>query len=71
MVVEGGPYFMNRKQVIVKKWEVGFDFKKVILMRIPLWVRFHRLPIMFWNCDSLSRIGSQIPCALMNVQASN
>lgn len=39
-VIENGPYYMNRKLVMGKKWYLNFDFRKEILMKLPIWMRF-------------------------------
>lgn len=57
-VLEGGPYFMNRRIVIVKKWSVEFDLRAEVLIRLSVWFQLPKLPLVCWSKDSLSRIGS-------------
>lgn len=36
MILKGGPYFLNRAPMIVKKWNPDFDFKEEVLRVIPV-----------------------------------
>lgn len=44
-VLDNGPYFMNRKVVIVKRWSIGFDFREQVLRKLPIWFRLPKLPL--------------------------
>ncbi|CAO2821242.1 unnamed protein product [Amaranthus hypochondriacus] len=59
-IIKGGPYFLNRAPMIVKKWTMNFDFKEEIMRVIPVWVRLPNLPLHCWGEDTLSRIVSAI-----------
>lgn len=59
-VVNGGPYFMNRRPIVVKAWTMDFDFYSKVLNFYPIWIQLHNLPIECWSGDSLSRIGSVV-----------
>ncbi|CAO2826291.1 unnamed protein product [Amaranthus hypochondriacus] len=59
-ILKGGPYFINRAPIIVKKWNRDFDFKDEILRVIPVWVRLPNLPLHCWGEEALSRIVSAI-----------
>ncbi|CAO2827739.1 unnamed protein product [Amaranthus hypochondriacus] len=59
-VIKGGPYFLNRAPMVVKKWNRNFDFKEEIMRIIPVWVRLPNLPLHCWGEDTLSRIVSAI-----------
>lgn len=43
-ILTGGPYFLNKAPIVVKKWNTEFDFKAEILRVIPVWVRLPSLP---------------------------
>lgn len=49
---------MNRRPLVVKAWQVGFDFYKEVLKSLPLQVRFEHRPVSFWSESSLSKIAS-------------
>lgn len=38
LVVNGGPYYMNRQSVLVYKWSTVFDFKTDVLKKFPIWI---------------------------------
>lgn len=59
-IIRGGPYFLNKAPMIVKKWTPNFDFKEEIVRVIPVWVRLPSLPLHCWGEDSLSRIVSAV-----------
>ena len=59
-ILKGGPYFLNRAPLVVKKWSVNFDFKAEILRFIPVWVRLPSLPLHCWGEETLSRIVSVV-----------
>lgn len=59
-ILKGGPYFLNKAPMIVKKWSSNFDFKEEILRVIPVWVRLPSLPLHCWGVESLSRIVSAV-----------
>ena len=59
-ILKGGPYFLNRVSLVVKKWSANFDFKEEILRVIPVWVRLPNLPLHCWGAETLSRIVSVV-----------
>ncbi|CAO2812509.1 unnamed protein product [Amaranthus hypochondriacus] len=59
-ILKGGPYFLNRAPMIVKKWNSNFDFKEEILRVIPVWIRLPSLPLHCWGEETLRRIVSAI-----------
>ena len=56
LILKGGPYFLNRAPVVVKKWSTQFHFKAEILRVILVWVRLPSLPLHCWGEETLSRI---------------
>ncbi|CAO2827728.1 unnamed protein product [Amaranthus hypochondriacus] len=64
-ILLGGPYFLNRAPIVVKKWSVKFDFKDEILRVIPVWVRLPSLPLHCWGEETLSRIVSAVGVPIM------
>ncbi|CAO2841428.1 unnamed protein product [Amaranthus hypochondriacus] len=59
-ILKGGPYFLNRAPMIVKKWTRNFDFREEIMRVIPVWVRLPGLPLHCWGEETLSRIVSAV-----------
>lgn len=60
MVCNKGPYYMNRRPIVIKRWSVGFNFYAEVLKAYLAWLQFHNLPLAYWSQDSLSRIGSAV-----------
>jgi uncharacterized protein DUF4283 len=59
-ILNGGPYFLNKAPMIVKKWSSKFDFKEEILRVILVWIRLPSLPLHCWGEETLSRIVSAV-----------
>ncbi|XP_019241257.1 PREDICTED: uncharacterized protein LOC109221251 [Nicotiana attenuata] len=59
-VLYGGPYTINNRPIILKKWSLDVEFDTAFLKEIPLWVSFPNLPMAYWGKESLSRLGSAI-----------
>ncbi|XP_070034724.1 uncharacterized protein [Nicotiana tomentosiformis] len=59
-ILYGGPYTINNRPIILKKWSLDLEFDTTFLKEIPLWVPFPNLPMVFWGRYSLSRLGSAI-----------
>ncbi|XP_075095239.1 uncharacterized protein LOC142173532 [Nicotiana tabacum] len=51
---------MNSKPIVVKMWNAAFDFSNEVLKTIPLWIQLPKLPLNYWEDDSLSRTGSTL-----------
>ncbi|CAO2816303.1 unnamed protein product [Amaranthus hypochondriacus] len=64
-VLKGGPYFLNRAPMIVKKWSRNFNFKEEILRVILVWVRLPSLPLHCWGEEALSRIVSAVGVSVL------
>lgn len=45
--------------MIVKKWSPKFSLFDE-LKYVPIWVRFHSLPVLYWGTNNLSRIARTI-----------
>ncbi|KAG5609952.1 hypothetical protein H5410_021233 [Solanum commersonii] len=59
-ILYSGPYTINNRPIILKPWTVNFDFNKEFPTKIPLWLKFPKLPMSCWGKGSLSRIASVI-----------
>ncbi|WMV24159.1 hypothetical protein MTR67_017544 [Solanum verrucosum] len=53
-ILYSGPYTINNRPIILKSWTVNFDFNKEFPTKIPLWVKFPKLPMLYWGKGSLS-----------------
>lgn len=54
LVINGGPYNINTKHVLVYKWWMDFDFKVEVLKKFHVWVRLPGLPLNCQGNESLS-----------------
>ncbi|KAK1267276.1 hypothetical protein QJS04_geneDACA002709 [Acorus gramineus] len=59
-VVEGGPWTMDHRPFILRKWSPDLRMEQESLSSIPIWARLPNLPMFLWDRDTLSRIGSLI-----------
>ncbi|KAK4718054.1 hypothetical protein R3W88_016392 [Solanum pinnatisectum] len=59
-VLCSGPHYLLRRPVIMKPWDLDFNFKKEILTTIPLWIKLSNLPLNCWNSVVLSKIGNSL-----------
>lgn len=51
---------LNNKPITLKAWSKNFDFSANVLTTIPIWVKFHNLPLNCWIQGALSRINSAL-----------
>jgi hypothetical protein len=59
-ILDGGPWLMDGKFIIMKKWNSTIKYEKDLLLSIPIWVRFPNLNFAYWNHISLCKIASII-----------
>ncbi|XP_059291472.1 uncharacterized protein LOC132044951 [Lycium ferocissimum] len=59
-VLKAGPYYFNNKPLILKPWELDFNFEQEALSVIPIWVKFPGLPVGYWSPEALSKIASSV-----------
>ncbi|KAG5585598.1 hypothetical protein H5410_046032 [Solanum commersonii] len=54
-VIEGGIQLFDRKHVIVKPWKEGLDMKKIIVYKVPTWIRLPNLDLKYWGNATATR----------------
>lgn len=59
-VLQSGPYFYRNKPVILRQWEIDFDFEEDIIRQIPIRVKFPKLPVGYWSVEALSKVASAV-----------
>lgn len=59
-VLNGGPYSIYGRLLILKPMPDYFDFDTSELIRMPVWVRFPNLPLQCWSPLCLSKLASVI-----------
>lgn len=63
-VVELGMWFFDRKPLVVRPWTRDLDALKGVKY-VPVWVKLPRLPVKYWNENSLSAIRSLLGTPLL------
>lgn len=48
-IICGGNTMLDKRFVLIRKWDDKFDFKRDILHVIPVWIRLLNLPKKFWG----------------------
>jgi len=46
-ILYGGPYKINNRPIILKKWSPDLEFDTTFLKEIPLWVSFPNFPMVY------------------------
>lgn len=59
-VIQAGPYFYVNKPLILRNWELDFEFNADMFSQIPVWVKFPSLPVGYWSVKALSKVASAI-----------
>lgn len=44
-----GPYFYGNKPIILRYWELDFEFDVDMYRQIPIWVKFLGLHVGYWS----------------------
>ncbi|KAK1295057.1 hypothetical protein QJS10_CPA16g00398 [Acorus calamus] len=57
-ILEGGPWTMDHRPFILRKWSPQVRMEQERLSSIPIWIRLPNLPLHLWEEDCLSLIGS-------------
>lgn len=48
-VMQYGPYFYGNKPIILRYWELDFEFDVDMYRQIPIWVKFLGLHVGYWS----------------------
>lgn len=59
-VLEGGPWLIEGRVMILRKLQRGMDARKDLLEMVPLWGSFTQLGLHLWSQRMISRIASTI-----------
>uniref|UniRef100_A0A6M2EGV6 DUF4283 domain-containing protein n=1 Tax=Populus davidiana TaxID=266767 RepID=A0A6M2EGV6_9ROSI len=60
VVLNGGPYYVHGRLLILKTMPDYFDFDTSDMIRMPVWVCFPNLPLQCWSSLCLSKLASVI-----------
>ncbi|CAH9082979.1 unnamed protein product [Cuscuta europaea] len=59
-VLLGGPYTVFGKLLILKELSENFSFEDEEFLKVPIWVKFHDLPMQLWNDEAMSEVASMV-----------
>ncbi|KAK1312399.1 hypothetical protein QJS10_CPA07g00448 [Acorus calamus] len=59
-VLEGGPWTMDNRPFVLKRWSPSVRMEQERLTSIPIWVKFPNLPLHFWSKECLGKIASTV-----------
>ena len=59
-VLNGGPYFIYGRNLMLKSMPKCFRFEAEDLAYVPVWVQLPALPLDCWNARALSKIASRV-----------
>nr|GEV25139.1 hypothetical protein [Tanacetum cinerariifolium] len=57
-VLEEGPWMIRNNLIILKKWTMNTSLLKEELSHVPIWVKFHDVPLKVFDEEGISIIGS-------------
>ncbi|CAH9056351.1 unnamed protein product [Cuscuta europaea] len=59
-VLNEGPYTVFGKQLILKVLSEDFSFEDEEFLKVPIWVKFPKLPWKLWNDEAMSEVASMV-----------
>ncbi|GKC02948.1 ribonuclease H-like domain-containing protein, partial [Tanacetum coccineum] len=59
-VLENGPWFIRSAPIIVKKWTPNANLLKEYMNLVPIWVKFHDIPIVAFTTEGLSVMATKL-----------
>ncbi|GKD55137.1 putative reverse transcriptase domain-containing protein [Tanacetum coccineum] len=64
-MLENGPWFIRNNSLILKKWNPDVNLQKEDVDSVPVWVKFHGVPMTAFSEDGLSIIATKLGTFLM------
>ncbi|GJX98787.1 hypothetical protein Tco_0355806 [Tanacetum coccineum] len=64
-MLKNGPFFIRNNRFILKKWNPDVNLLKEDIGNVPVWVRFHGVPMTALSEDGLSVISTKLNTPLM------
>ncbi|CAH9135340.1 unnamed protein product [Cuscuta epithymum] len=59
-VLREGPYTVFGKLLMLKELSENFSFEDEEFLKVPIWVKFHDLPMQLWNDEAMSEVASMV-----------
>ncbi|CAL5409216.1 unnamed protein product [Camellia sinensis] len=70
-VLEEGPWYVGGFLLVLKQWHRMMKLSKEDKKTIPIWVKFHNIPLEYWDGDGLGRIASAVGVPLFMDQLTS
>ncbi|GJW08455.1 reverse transcriptase domain-containing protein [Tanacetum coccineum] len=64
-VLERGPWLIHKSPIILTKWSPSLPLKKGEVIKVPVWVKLHGMPVLAYSDVGLSLIATQIGKPIM------
>eukprot|EP00253_Pinus_taeda_P021779 PITA_21779 len=59
-ILNKGPWFWGNARLYITPWFPNFDANTMVVLKVPVWVRLHNLPLHFWHHKVLIAIGNTL-----------
>ncbi|CAH9089485.1 unnamed protein product, partial [Cuscuta europaea] len=59
-VLHDGPYMVFGKLLMLKELSEYFSFEDEEFLKVPIWVKFPKLPMKLWNDEAMSEVASMV-----------
>ncbi|XP_022024315.1 uncharacterized protein LOC110924632 [Helianthus annuus] len=59
-VLEGGPWLIRKVPLFLNIWSPSVNLRKECIKSVPVWVKFHNVPIAIYTDDGLSLLASKL-----------
>ena len=57
-VLESGPWHIQNKPIIVRKWEPGMKYLEFNMTKLPIWIQMNNVPLELFTQKGISHIAS-------------
>lgn len=58
MVLDGGPWFIAQRPLLLKKWVPGISLEKISSSKTPLWINIKGIPMELFTNEGINHIAS-------------
>ncbi|CAH9092862.1 unnamed protein product [Cuscuta europaea] len=59
-VLHEGPYMVFGKLLMLKELSDDFSFEDAEFLKVPIWIKFPKLPMKLWNDEAMSEVASMV-----------
>lgn len=69
-VLEGGPWFMALRPLLLRQWTPGISLEKLDSTKMPLWVNLRGVPMELFTIEGINHVASGIGVPLFKDKAT-